>query len=70
MRLTALAYLRDLVRGPRDFLVLYLDRSTVHCPTRGDVDLELCLACPHLRGLAGDPIDRIECVRRYPLPEG
>lgn len=48
--------------------VLYLDRYVVPCPARGDIELEECFRCPLLRTVGGEPIDRIECEGRPPLP--
>ena len=43
---------------------LHVDRSMVPCPVRGDVELEVCLACPSLKKLVGDPITGLECEAR------
>jgi hypothetical protein len=38
-------------RDPRS---LSIDGGQVQCPSRGEVGVETCLACRHMRGLAGD----------------
>ncbi|MND08539.1 hypothetical protein D3C83_312210 [compost metagenome] len=40
---------------------LIVDGGRVRCPIQGDVTVESCLACEHLRSIDGDPIRRIEC---------
>jgi hypothetical protein len=42
-------------------LALHVDRGIVPCPDQGDVSIEHCLGCPHLRDIHGDPIDWISC---------
>ena len=64
-----LPYIPTGLGRSRGLIVLFLDRAVVPCPVRGDIDLELCFACPYLRDAAGDPISRIECDRRVPLAD-
>jgi hypothetical protein len=68
MRLTAFSFVRTLRWSTHTSNVLFLDRAVVPCPVRGDIDLDQCLGCPDLRDLGGEPINRIECARRKPLP--
>jgi hypothetical protein len=37
----------------RDALYLFIRGGQVHCPARGDVGVEACLECRHVRGLSG-----------------
>jgi hypothetical protein len=38
---------------PRDGKTLQIQGGRVGCPSRGDVGIEVCLACRHLRGITG-----------------
>jgi len=49
---------RDHLRGTT---TLFVDAGVVPCPDQGDVSIELCLGCPHLRGVECDPAVRIRC---------
>ncbi len=40
---------------------LYVDGGRVPCPVQGDISIELCMTCEHLRSVDGDPVRRIEC---------
>jgi hypothetical protein len=40
---------------------LFVDAGVVPCPAQGDISIELCLACPHLRDVHGQPVDQITC---------
>ena len=40
---------------------LFVDHGMVPCPQQGDISLEFCLSCEHLRSVDGDPVRRIEC---------
>ena len=49
---------RDRLRGTT---TLFVDAGIVPCPDQGDVSIELCLACPHLRDVDGMPAGQIRC---------
>ena len=38
---------------PRDGQALQIQGGRVGCPWRGEVGIEVCLACRHLRGITG-----------------
>jgi hypothetical protein len=40
---------------------LFVDGGMVPCPIQGDISLEFCMSCEHLRSVEGDPVRRIEC---------
>jgi hypothetical protein len=50
-----------LMRRTQNADTLYLDSGVVHCPRRGDIELEICLACPALERVDGDPIHSLQC---------
>lgn len=59
---TLLDRLASLVSAStRRTTTLYVDGGSVACPQQGDVSVELCLACAHLREVDGDPVRWIEC---------
>jgi hypothetical protein len=37
----------------RDARNLFIRGGRVHCPAEGDIGVEICLECRHLRGLSG-----------------
>lgn len=70
VKIPDLSRLRRLTRRRQSGDVLYLDGGVVSCPRQGDVEFEVCLACPALSRVTGDPITSIECEARASLLRG
>jgi len=52
-------------RSPQN---LFIRGGQIHCPARGEVGLEVCLVCRHMRGLAGDGDGAVVCDSHADIP--
>lgn len=48
-----------------DEQLLGVEMGRVACPSRGDVDIELCFSCPRFRGLQEGTSEDLVCAYRY-----